>query len=264
MTEEEWLAGRDLHGMLRFLHYARCLRSRQQVDGKVKLLACHCLRSVRHLLFDERSQQVMKTADLYIQGSAAIQDLATLREEAEAAHQGAAAQVNTAFFGGRVIHRHALALKWAAAAAMFVAGSTQRMLPSGRPRGGHWTWSGPTGQVVAVVNAALSCEANEAGDKEQIQERLRAIKGHKWLLYELFGNPFRVVEIDEAWRTRAVLNLSDRMDEAQDYRDMPALSVALEKAGCSAQPVLAHCREPIEHVRGCWVIDLLLDRSWPG
>jgi fatty acid-binding protein DegV len=31
--------------------------------------------------------------------------------------------------------------------------------------------------------------------------------------------------------------------------------LALEDAGCSDAAILTHCREPGEHVRGCWVVD---------
>ena len=35
----------------------------------------------------------------------------------------------------------------------------------------------------------------------------------------------------------------------------------LEDAGCTNQDILAHCRKPGEHVRGCWVVDLLLGKE---
>ena len=36
---------------------------------------------------------------------------------------------------------------------------------------------------------------------------------------------------------------------------------ALEDAGCAEQAVLEHCRKGGEHVRGCWVVDLLLGKG---
>jgi hypothetical protein len=38
------------------------------------------------------------------------------------------------------------------------------------------------------------------------------------------------------------------------------LADALEEAGCSDGEILTHCRQPGEHVRGCWVTDLLLGK----
>jgi hypothetical protein len=42
---------------------------------------------------------------------------------------------------------------------------------------------------------------------------------------------------------------------------MPILADALEDAGCTNQDILAHCRAGGEHVRGCWVVDLLTGRE---
>jgi hypothetical protein len=42
---------------------------------------------------------------------------------------------------------------------------------------------------------------------------------------------------------------------------MPALADALEAAGCTDAEILAHCRSGDEHVRGCWVVDLLLEKE---
>lgn len=36
---------------------------------------------------------------------------------------------------------------------------------------------------------------------------------------------------------------------------------ALQDAGCEDAEVLSHCREPGTHVRGCWVVELMLGRS---
>ena len=36
---------------------------------------------------------------------------------------------------------------------------------------------------------------------------------------------------------------------------------ALEEAGCDNIDILLHCREPGTHVRGCWVVDLVLGKQ---
>ena len=38
----------------------------------------------------------------------------------------------------------------------------------------------------------------------------------------------------------------------------PNLADALEQTGCISEDVLLHCRTSETHVRGCWVIDLLI------
>ena len=42
---------------------------------------------------------------------------------------------------------------------------------------------------------------------------------------------------------------------------LPILADALEDAGCDKADILNHCRQPGEHVRGCWVVDLVLGKD---
>jgi hypothetical protein len=42
---------------------------------------------------------------------------------------------------------------------------------------------------------------------------------------------------------------------------LPLLHDALLDAGCTDQNILDHCRSPGPHVRGCWVVDLILGRE---
>jgi hypothetical protein len=42
---------------------------------------------------------------------------------------------------------------------------------------------------------------------------------------------------------------------------MPILADALEDAGCANPDLLDHCRTPGVHVRGCWVLDLILGKA---
>jgi hypothetical protein len=48
------------------------------------------------------------------------------------------------------------------------------------------------------------------------------------------------------------------MYEARDFSAMPILADALQDAGCDNDDILDHCRGPGPHVRGCWVVDLVL------
>jgi hypothetical protein len=63
------------------------------------------------------------------------------------------------------------------------------------------------------------------------------------------------------WRTSTAVALAARMYEARDFGVMPILADALQDAGCDRGDVLAHCRGDGPHVRGCWVVDLVLGRS---
>ena len=51
------------------------------------------------------------------------------------------------------------------------------------------------------------------------------------------------------------------MYEDRAFDRLPLLADALEDAGCADADILVHCRNGGEHVRGCWVVDLLLGKS---
>ena len=41
----------------------------------------------------------------------------------------------------------------------------------------------------------------------------------------------------------------------------PNLADALMDAGCDGEEIINHCRGDGPHVRGCWVVDLILDKK---
>jgi hypothetical protein len=104
----------------------------------------------------------------------------------------------------------------------------------------------------------------DGGWKNGPQER----RAECHLLREVFGNPFRPVTVSPAWQTPQVVALARA---AYDERELPSghlapdrlavLADALEDAGCTNADILNHCRQPGVHVRGCWVVDLLLGKS---
>ena len=55
--------------------------------------------------------------------------------------------------------------------------------------------------------------------------------------------------------------LAGAIYDERAFDRLPVLGDALEDAGCADAAILAHCRGPGEHVRGCWVVDLLLGKS---
>ena len=80
----------------------------------------------------------------------------------------------------------------------------------------------------------------------------------------VYGNPFRPVAFDPKWRTEHTVGLALRMYDDREFAVMPILADALEEAGCDTADILTHCREPGVHVRGCWVVDLVLGKSGSG
>jgi hypothetical protein len=82
------------------------------------------------------------------------------------------------------------------------------------------------------------------------------------LLRDIIGNPFRPVTLDPAWLTPVAVSIARRAYEERDYQALPILADALEEAGCDNADILAHCRGQGEHVRGCWVVDLILGKQY--
>ena len=100
------------------------------------------------------------------------------------------------------------------------------------------------------------------------------------LLRDVFGNPFHPVALDPDWRTAPAVSLARRMYDAHDFGGMPDLADALQDGGCENERILDHCRysSPLgvvhggppaagrasrtsPHVRGCWVVDLVLGKA---
>jgi hypothetical protein len=63
------------------------------------------------------------------------------------------------------------------------------------------------------------------------------------------------------WHDALLVSMARQMYDSRDFSDMPVLGDALENAGCQDQDILGHCRSGGEHVRGCWVVDLLLGKE---
>ena len=78
---------------------------------------------------------------------------------------------------------------------------------------------------------------------------------------EIVGNAFTPPRFETAWRTSDVVALAKGIFEDRAFDRMPILADALEDAGCGEPSVLAHCRGDDPHVRGCWVVDLVLGKS---
>jgi serine/threonine-protein kinase len=63
------------------------------------------------------------------------------------------------------------------------------------------------------------------------------------------------------WNDGTAAQLARAIAEANRFEDLPILGDALEDAGCTDEAILRHCRGPGPHVRGCWVLGLLLGKG---
>jgi len=81
------------------------------------------------------------------------------------------------------------------------------------------------------------------------------------LFQDIEGNPFRPIEFDPRWRTSDVVGLARGIYEERAFERMPILADALMDAGCENSEIIAHCRGSGPHVRGCWLMDMILGKE---
>jgi hypothetical protein len=116
----------------------------------------------------------------------------------------------------------------------------------------------PADVIAACWRATDSQTARTSGEGSRRTEEAR---WQTMVLRDIFGNPFRPTTFSPEWRTSTAVSLAARMYESRSFDAMPILADALQEAGYDAEEVLAHCRGPGPHVRGCWVVDSLLGKG---
>ncbi|AMV23787.1 hypothetical protein VT84_05200 [Gemmata sp. SH-PL17] len=193
-------------------------------DRKARLFGVACVRRVMACLLDERSRRAVEISERFADKRASRRILAAARREAYSAFR-AADQI--------AAHASVVALNASA------RGSEAHTL------------------TVGTAGCAVSLITHLQGDDVGLAER----QAHVNLLRDVFGNPFRPVTFSPSWRTSTAVTLAAQMYESRDFGAMPILADALQDAGCDSADVLDHCRGPGPHVRGCWVVDLVLGKE---
>ncbi len=254
MTEDEWLRGPDISRMLEQIRSDTTAR-------KLRLFAYAACRRVWRHLTDARSQAFVTGLEYDTDRvPSAINDqtlVTAFRAAWGAAHHAAAAVLAE--------DDPTLAAHYAAESVLFAG----------------------EGVVVLPVTSPLNAEAGAAHDASQAARRRLSrppdierdgvdggeLMVQSQLLLDILGNPFRPVKVHPSWLTSTVIALAKGMYESREFSAMPILADALQDAGCDNDEILNHCRDekPLggmgaippcnPHVRGCWVVDLLLGKS---
>lgn len=235
MNEAEWLACADPRLMLDHL--------RDRVSArKLRWFACACVRLVWEHLIDERSARAVEVAARFADGQAEAAELAVAESEAFEVARVAdlrSTVSDPAWAATRAAARAAGHDPFGAASgAAFIAALCSA----------PWAFA-PSGSVLHHGDPAAKAEA-----------RRRQCR----LLREIVGNPFRAVVVPAdwpGWTDQAVQCLASHVYREDRFDELPILADALEDAGCTDESMLRHCREPGDHVRGCWLIDLILGKS---
>jgi hypothetical protein len=227
MTEAEWLACEEPVAMTEFLK-ARASERRN------RLVIAGCFRRLLLLLatdsdLHQLALSVVAVAEQFADSNSSQDELQQARDRIEAYWQGALDDP-----------------QWLTAEAMAAMLSTNL----------SYAVNGISFSLDAAAILASAKPRSRRGPS-RVGEQLAQVG----LIRDIFGNPFRPVAFSPAWRTDTAVALAEQMYESRDFGAMPILADALQDAGCDSEEVLSHCRGVGPHVRGCWVVDLVLDKE---
>jgi hypothetical protein len=231
MTEQEWLHCTDPRSMLEFL------RDRAS-DRKLRLFACACCHRVAGLLPDEASRSTLDTCERFADGLASAVELQNARQAAISSYDAFQDTDELGNFTG------------SESASAAVAGACWVPDANDRYRG-----------LDDVIDNAFGLGRHYTGWRNGGQIELRR---QCRSLRDIFGNSFRPVASDPSWLVWSddtIPKLARGIYTERVFDRLPILADALEEAGCTDAEILSHCRQEGEHVRGCWVVDLLLRKE---
>jgi hypothetical protein len=221
MTEAEWLECADPQPMLNFLPDAG-----RADERKLRLFAVACCRHLlRKVRVTPHAEEAVNLAERYADGGASAAELQTARWVTYSTAEHAC--YNAAEPDGGVVMADAAACNAAWAATE------------------HGASPPDNNGLSPVFNARLAVEQSLQCD----------------IVRDIFGNPFCPVAFDPSWRTSTVTELVRGIYDGRAFDRLPILADALQDAGCDDPDILGHCRGPGPHVRGCWVVDLVLGQS---
>ena len=266
MTEAEWRASGDPDRMLEYLSgqpptvggWLAWLGFRQEQEAepepprvsarKLRLYACACCRRIGDLLTDERSRRAVEVAERHADG------LAT--DEERRATESAAWDAMNALMAKPAPDADQHSVSWKP--------QTRRVTP--RLYAARAVVEVARGATEAAVAAAARAALEVATDWGDTRWATRAAgaAARAELLRELVGNPFRPPSLDPAWldwRGGTVRRIAQAIYDEYRFEEVPVLADALEEAGCTDPDILAHGRSGGEHVRGCWLVDLLVGKQ---
>src|SRR5262249_25241945 len=101
--------------------------------------------------------------------------------------------------------------------------------------------------------------------EENIRKKKEEMRPDYVRLYQLVKQrAFRSIGLSPDWlhwNDGTVARIAQAIYDERAFERLPVLADALEDAGCDNADILSHCRSDGPHVRGCWVVDLLLGKS---
>jgi hypothetical protein len=256
MNEANWQTSNNPDRMQKYL---RSKFSRR----KERLFSVACCRRIWHLIPDERSRLAVELAEQYADGQLTEEEFALVQRLAEKAADEAQskkwyAEADANFVATPDYCKARANRNAAEAAACACLGRHS----DGR-NSDYWAAAAIEQTTLAEVLCIFQTRREWMFEVDKALRLARARQAA--ILREIFGGrPFRRLFVDPVWMSwndSTVPNLSQRIYNDRAFNLMPILADALEAAGCRDAAILDHCRQPGEHVRGCWVLDLLLGKE---
>lgn len=263
MTESEWLSSSDPATMMEVVR-----NDRQRVksgpgwdnyyfasDRKLRLFAVACCRQVWHLLTDERSRRAVEVAEQYADGEVTVRVVEKACLDAISVGEIGDLTMATTYLSGQPLNF----------SQFFADAGNERQWPDGSKSD----------------QAALL--------REIVGNPFRSVTQFRVPAFVLPGgleSRTTVLSPFPTWNDGTVLRIAQSIYDRRAFEEMPILVDPLMEAGCDDEAILQHCRgmercwdhpmidggcpncdekvwRPLRspHVRGCWVLDLLLGKE---
>ena len=229
MTEAEWLSRSQLVAMLTHVNRSGCTERKLQLAA---IAFCHHLGS---LPFGAEWHDTVARFEDWVEGAASAEQVLAARQRLEEIADATGLRDEPGLL--------ATVRGFGYRAATYLIATGPGRVPRIEP-------------LLMVKSVAHS--ANVVFGSGQ-RRTVRA--AHCQLVRDIFGNPFRPISIDPHWLTSNVIDLARTIYEEKAFERMPILADALMDAGCDHDDILNHCRSTGPHVRGCFVVDLILGKG---
>jgi hypothetical protein len=219
MTKEGWLACVSPYLMVEFLRGKASQR-------KLRLVACACCRRISHLLTPQNCHD-LEIGEQLAEGLLPLDSPAWIDPKRRNYGTGPVDAPTGACLSTRVMDPFLAAF----AAAMKASDAVADV-------------STPSKEYMARLEYKTSEQKAQAD-----------------LVRDVFGHIFFTGMVEPAWlqwNEGAVPRLARTIYEERRFGNVLDLYDVLLDAGCNNQDILSHLRVPGPHVRGCWVLDLIL------
>jgi hypothetical protein len=212
---------------------------------KLQLFACACCRRIWSLIASAQARRVVEVAERIADGQATDEE--GLRESAHLAWE----QTGQAYSRVRGENVAALAGEAASRTLSDVRSANVRALQARCEQAlvENGLGGSPTDEALSEAQEAAVVAASNSEELEQARLLRDVVK------------PFHPVAFASRWRSADVTGLAQGVYEDRAFDRLPFLADALMDSGCDDEDILAHCRSEGPHVRGCWVVDLVLGKK---